>query len=98
MQSVLEKFMEQGVTVRLTTSAIRDGESVGITGRIVGMDRDPVNPTVTIEWTSKKPHVSRTGQVTYGIRYIVSVQKWGDQGPAEPPVRPDFNHGLPGIY
>lgn len=80
MITVLEKFMKLGCPVRLTTTAIRDGESVGITGRIVEITRDPVNPSVTIEWSSNKPHVPRKGYVTYGIRHIVTAQSWRDHG------------------
>jgi hypothetical protein len=97
MKTVLERFMRDGANVRVTTSAIRDGESVGITGRIAEITHDPVNPTVTIEWTSNKPNVPRSGRVTYAIRYIITAQRWGDQdngGLAGPPIWPS----LPGMH
>jgi len=97
MITILERFMKLGQPVRLTTTAVRNGENVGITGRIVEITRDPINPSVTIEWSSNKPHVSRKGYVTYSIRHIVIAQCWGDQGPAGPSVWPDF-HGHGGSY
>lgn len=76
MKKTLQQCMMDEVDVQIVTCATRRGESVGITGKIIEIEDDPLNPAVHIQWTSKKSGTERTGTVVYGIRHIVLVRRW----------------------